>query len=636
LAAKPYAELPLGAVKPGGWLRHQLQAMADGMTGHLDELYPEVVGPRNGWLGGDGDGWERGPYWIDGLLPLSHLLDDEKLQAKVRPWIEWTLTHQAESGYLGPVPFEKPPKREPGLQRDKRRDWWPKMVMLKILQNHYHATGDQRVITCLTKYFRFQLAELPTTPLGKWSYWGNRRGGDNLMVVLWLYNVTGEDFLLELAEIIHQQTYQHTEQWLKPDSPLTKPRGMPCVNIAQGMKHPVVYSQLNNDPRHLKATYKAFADLDKHWGMPTGLYGADEHLHSKLPTTGSEFCTAVEMMFSLEKMLEITGDTSFAERLERIAYNVLPTQATDDQAGKQYYSLVNQVVCAHRKEKAHLNDHSGTDTLYGVLTGYPCCTTNFHQGWPKFTQHLWYASADGGLAALVYGPSTVRTKVAGGTAIQIKELTDYPFDGTIHLEIEPAKPVTFPLHLRIPSWCETATVTINGKPSATGKAGTILKLKREWKAGDRVTLTLPMQLSSTRWANDAASIEHGPLVYALRIGERWAEGGQQDKFGPYRECHPTDPWNYGLIAGHLSELEKQFKVVRKPGPLAPNPWNIDNTPIEIQATGKLIASWQLTNQAAAPLPQSPVELPDAVKPEAIRLIPFGATTLRIAEFPVVR
>ncbi len=115
LVAKPYAELPLGSIKAEGWLLDQLQRMAKGMTGHLDEWYPEVVGERNGWLGGDGDGWERGPYWVDGLLPLAHILDDEKLLAKANRWVEWTLNNQRADGYLGPVPFKKPPKPEPGL-----------------------------------------------------------------------------------------------------------------------------------------------------------------------------------------------------------------------------------------------------------------------------------------------------------------------------------------------------------------------------------------------------------------------------------------------------------------------------------------------------------------------------------------
>ena len=65
------------------------------MTGHLDPWYPKFCGPRNAWLGGDGDTWERGPYWIDGLYPLARLLGDEQLEAKAMLWIEWTLSNHA-------------------------------------------------------------------------------------------------------------------------------------------------------------------------------------------------------------------------------------------------------------------------------------------------------------------------------------------------------------------------------------------------------------------------------------------------------------------------------------------------------------------------------------------------------------
>ncbi|UWX55945.1 glycoside hydrolase family 127 protein [Maribacter litopenaei] len=207
LREMPYLELPPGAIRPKSWLKEQLQRMADGMTGHLDEIYPQVLGPSNGWLGGDGDGWERGPYWVDGLLPLAYILDDADLKAKVSPWVEWTLTHQTEDGYIGPVPFNTKPEIMPGVQRSNRKDWWPKMVMLKVLQQHYNATGDERVIKVLTNYFRYQLKELPNRPLDDLTFWANRRGADNLQVVYWLYNITGDTFLLDLGEIIHEQTY---------------------------------------------------------------------------------------------------------------------------------------------------------------------------------------------------------------------------------------------------------------------------------------------------------------------------------------------------------------------------------------------------------------------------------------------
>ncbi len=634
LQAKPYAELPLGNVRPGGWLERQLRLMADGMTGHLDELYPSVVGPRNGWLGGDGDGWERGPYWIDGLLPLAHLLQDRALLAKTEPWIEWTLNHQTDDGYLGPVPFETQPANEPGLQRGKRRDWWPKMVMLKILQNHYSATGDPRVIAALDRYFRFQLRELPKTPLGHWSFWGNRRGGDNIAVVLWLYNITGEAYLLELAALLHQQTFDHTGTWLSDDSPLRRRGGMHCVNIAQGMKHPIVYSQVDGKDVHLRAVRQAIDDLDECFGHPTGLYGADEPLNSKRATTGSEFCTAAEMLFSLEKIAEITGDVPLLDRLERIAFNVLPTQANDDFSGKQYYSTVNQVHLVRRSRRAHLTDHNGTDTVFGLLTGYPCCLTNLHQAWPKFTQHLWMASADDGLAALYYAPCRVTTTVAG-KQVTIEEQTDYPFEDVIRMNITTDGTHGFPIHLRIPTWCDNASVKVNGESLAKPEAGKIAQVHREWKSGDEIELQLPGKIKTSRWHNNSVALERGSLVFALRIGESWRHVEATDGYGDYTEVHPTTPWNYGLLAGDLEDLDQHFTLVRTPGPLADNPWNLENAPLRIEARGTRIPQWEENmNHIAGELSISPVKV-DEGTPEPITLIPYGCSTLRITEFPLI-
>ena len=136
LATSTFYRLPLTSVKPAGWLRDQLRLQADGITGHLDEFWPDV-GPRSSWLGGEGEGWERGPYYLDGLLPLAYLLDDSKLIAKVKPWVDWTLTHQRADGMIGP---------------EKNKDWWPIMIMLKVLTQYQEATGDARVIPVMQKY----------------------------------------------------------------------------------------------------------------------------------------------------------------------------------------------------------------------------------------------------------------------------------------------------------------------------------------------------------------------------------------------------------------------------------------------------------------------------------------------------
>jgi hypothetical protein len=186
LAPGAFCFLPLGSIRPVGWLKEQLRIQADGLSGHLDETWADV-GPNSGWLGGTGESWERGPYFLDGLVPLAYLLDDARLKAKAQRFIDWTLNHQAASGMIGP---------------SSNDDWWPRIVMLKVLTQYQELTGDPRVIPVMQKYFRYQLAELPRRPLRDW---GKFRWQDELLSVIWLYNRTGEASLLDLARLLREQ-----------------------------------------------------------------------------------------------------------------------------------------------------------------------------------------------------------------------------------------------------------------------------------------------------------------------------------------------------------------------------------------------------------------------------------------------
>lgn len=639
LLQKTYIELPIGAIKAEGWMQEQLIRMKNGMTGNLDKIYEKVMGPRNGWLGGDGDVWERGPYWIDGLLPLAYLLDDDGLKEKVKPWIEWTLASQKPNGYFGPD-TDRPYER--GLQRSNAHDWWPKMVMLKIMQQHYSATGDQRVINFMTQYFKYQLAELPNTPLGNWTFWGAQRGGDNLMMVYWLYNITGEPFLLELGELIHKQTFNWTDVFLNQDH-LSRQLSMHCVNLAQGFKEPVVYYQQNKEQKQIDAVKKAVIDIRRTIGLPTGLWGGDELLRFGEPTTGSELCTAIEMMFSLEEMLEITGDVQWADYLERVAYNALPTQITDDFSARQYYQQTNQVA-ATREWREFTTPHDDTDVIFGELNGYPCCTSNMHQGWPKLVQNLWYATADNGIAALVYGPSNVKAKVANGITVQIKEETNYPFDEAINFKFSFAdkktKKAFFPFHLRIPEWCKAAIIRINGEVvNADNYSGEITKISREWQQGDVLTLELPMEITSSEWYSRAAVIERGPLVYALKMNEQWEKktfGPEEQDYGQwYYEVTSDSQWNYGLMEDDLKPQNiKQKFTIEKKNTVAAYPWNVENAPIVIKTKGYPVKGWKIDRGSTGKVPYYTQQGGDFGEAQDIELIPYGCTTLRITEFPI--
>ncbi len=629
LVVQPYTALPLGAIKPKGMLLKMLELQRDGLSGHLDSIYSLVCGSNNGWLGGTGDGWERGPYWLDGLVPLAYLLDDAGLKAKAQKWIEWSIKNQREDGYFGPKPLPAGYQKIPGTQQDMREDWWPKMVMLKVLHQYYTATNDDRVIKLMTNYFRYQLKTLPEKKLGFITFWGEQRGGDNLAIVYWLYNITKESFLLDLAEIIHKQTFNWTEIYsgnvIRQLNPLPD---LHCVNVAQGLKEPVIYYQQHPEQKYPDAVKSGLLALQDCHGFVNGMYGADENLHGNDPNQGSELCSAVEMMYSFESILPITGDVYFADYLEKIAYNVLPTQITDDFMRKQYFQQPNQVLITD-VERNFFNDKNAR-ICFGTTSGYPCCLANMHQGWPKMVQNLWYATADNGIAALVYGPSEVTAKVANGEEVTITETTDYPFREKIQFSIQTKKNIRFPFHLRIPLWCKNAAISIKGKTVTANAVNNIVVLDREWSSGDVVEMNLSMDFRYSHWFENSLGIERGPLVYALKIEEEWHEKSEKGYDDTFWEVLPKSPWNYSI---QKSEVDKNLLKIEVKEKLADYPWNLENAPISVKIKANRLPIWILERNSAGKLPSPSwpgrtIEKLD----EEITLIPYGCTTLRISEF----
>lgn len=629
LIAQPYTALPLGTIKPEGLLLKMLELQRDGLTGHLDHIYEIVCGPNNGWLGGTGDGWERGPYWLDGLVPLAYILDDESLKAKAQEWIEWSIKNQREDGYFGPQPLPEGYERIPGTQQGNREDWWPKMVMLKVLQQYYTATEDERVIVLMLNYFKYQLKMLPDFPLGHWTFWGNRRGGDNLAVVYWLYNITGEKFLLDLAEIIHEQTYDWTDVYsgnlIRRLNPLP---GLHCVNVAQGLKAPVVYYQQQPEQKYLDAVKEGLTALKESHGFVNGMYGGDEPLHGNDPTQGSELCSTTEMMFCFENILPITGDVYYADYLEKLAYNVLPTQHNDDFTRKQYFQQANQVLITD-ETRNFFNDNHGR-LVYGTTSGYPCCLANMHQGWPKFVQNMWYATSDNGIAALVYGASKVTVKVGRGEEVTITETTDYPFKEKIQFSFETPKKIKFPFHLRIPEWCKNPVLIINGKKEDINAENNILIINREWSSDDMVELMFPMDFIYSYWHENSIGIERGPLVYALRVEEEWREVSKNGYDDTFWEVYPKSPWNYVLLIKEIENLQVELKDT-----ISSNPWNLQNAPLSVKVKAQRLPTWKLENGSAGKIPVRPQNFSIKTPKEEVTLIPYGCSTLRISQIPVI-
>ncbi len=624
---RPHRPLPLGSTTPGGWLLDQLRLQADGITGQLESVWSDV-GPDSGWLGGPGEDWERGPYYLDGLVPLAHVLQDERLLALASPWIEWILGSQREDGFFGPAGND---------------DWWPRMVACKVLTQHADATGDDRVAPFLARYFRHQLDHLPERPL---TSWGRARGADNALSVWWLHERNGEDWLLDLVDLLAEQTTRW-DDYLAADlitgAARTFSHRTHGPNVAMGLKTGAVEALRDHDlVGHAARTEASFAALDRWHGQASGWFSGDEWLGGPSATAGIETCQVVEMMFTAEVHAQVYGRGVDGDRLESLAYNLLPASSDPEMRGHQYHQQANQVeVSVARREWSFSSDDAG---IFGLEPHFGCCTANLHQGWPKFVSHLWLRDDDG-LRVVAYAPSEVRTDV-DGAPVTVTVDTAYPFEETVTLRVQTERREPFALRLRIPVWATDATLTVGGaavslrhSPATGGALGDepglqvedgYVTLVRDWSTAADVVLVLPMRARVVRRERQAAAVRLGPLVMVYSPGERWVEHVGAPGIGEW-EVHPRGSWNWGLADVREAGA---WRVTRGAVPAAP--WSLGHrrdAAVVLHAPGARATEWRMAGAQAAPPPASPVL--DHGPDDDLRLVPYGSARLRITEFPVV-
>lgn len=642
LLKNAYIKLPLGAVKPDGWLKSQLEAQAAGLTGNVDDFWPDLV--NSSWRGGTGEAWERGPYFLDGLVPLAYQLDNKILIDKVKTWIEPILASSRDTGWYGPA---------------KNKDRWPLAVANKVLMQYYEASGDNRAIDVLTKYFRYLHDSPPDWPDKEWR---GVRAMENAVTGYWLFRQTGEPWILETIESIQKNSSDWTTYYEKfpwdsaaaadKKTPLNwGPEGLTAhvVNNAMAIKYPGLWYQQSMDERFKKAVFAGIEKYDLNHGQAAGRFSGDEHLSGKSPDRGTELCSVVEYMFSLEELYAIMGDNSLADRLELLTYNALPGTTTADMWTHQYDQQSNQVLVSGIKRPWSTNGEFSN--IYGLMPNFACCLANMHQGWPKFVESMWMATNDNGLAVVAYGPSIVRAKVGKGKEVVITEETSYPFTGSVRFSIATTETVKFPVELRIPGWADSVTIKYKNE-SVVVKGKTTFKLNEKWRNGDQITLEFPMDIRTEKRYNNSLSVLRGPLYYSLRIEKEFKSVKiNYDNFA-YKgsvdwEITASSPWNYGLLIDKQN-VTRGFKITENGVGKYPFSdtgdmiWSADSSkyitstteaPVVIRARGILIPEWIMENNSAAIPPKSPVK--PVGDPVIIKLVPYGCAKLRITEFPVM-
>ena len=642
LLQNAYIKLPLGIVKPSGWLKSQLENQSEGLTGNLDDFWPDLV--NSSWRGRNGEAWERGPYYLDGLVPLAYLLNDERLISKVKNWIEPIIASSSDTGWYGPA---------------KNKDRWPLAVANKVLMQYYDATGDKRALNVLTKYFRYLHDSKPDWPDKEWR---GVRAMENAVTGYWLYRQTGEPWILETITSIQKNssdwtTYYEKFPW---DSAAVADKKIPLnwgpdgltahvVNNAMAIKYPGLWYQQSKDERFKKAVFSGIKKYDLNHGQAGGRFSGDEHLAGKNPGHGSELCSVVEYMYSIEELYAILGDNTLADRLEILAYNSLPGTTTPDMWAHQYDQQANQVLVSGAKRDWTTNgDYSN---IYGLMPDFACCLANMHQGWPKYVESMWMATNDNGLALVTYGPSTVKARVGNGMEVTINEETDYPFNGSVKLTINTEKTVRFPIDLRIPGWTDSVSIRFKNKTIKVKNLSSY-KIKERWRNGDQIFIELPMNLRMEKRYNNSLALLRGPLFFSLQINKEYKSIKiNYDNFG-YKgsvdwEIDPGSPWNYGLVIDKTN-IMNGMKVTENPVSRYPFAdrgdmiWSSDSgkytiwtqdAPVIIKARGMKIPEWTMKNNSADVPPLSPVKPEGDV--ETITLVPYGCARLRITEFPVM-
>ncbi|CAG7613728.1 beta-L-arabinofuranosidase domain-containing protein [Paenibacillus allorhizosphaerae] len=648
LKSLPFMKLPIGHIKPRGWLGKQLDFMLDGVTGRLPEFGKFFEYRNNGWLHPEVDsGWEEVPYWFRGFYSLAAITEDARCLDICRQYIDAMISGQDEDGYFGP----KYLKSAKGKNGQVVCDLFPHMVILSAFIEHFEYTGDPRILPFLNRFFRFcsgipDEMFIPLSTEGNLG-WGGKafgsmrpfvqsvRAGEMLPHLFWYYNQTGDSKALDLARRFFKHIRPPWDEWLDHHA----------VNFAQRYAYSGIYSQLSQLNYHMDQTEYWYNQHMSTWGqMPRGIFGADERIRPGCvdPRQAFETCGMVEFARNFYMLGRINGNAKYADQCEDIMLNHFPAAYTPDQKALHYLTAANMPqldVSFHHHFRN--GDERSNKSCLAYTPFNRCCGHNAGMGWPWYAQNLWQATSDKGLASWLYAECEVSAKVGYDDAdVKLYVDTHYPFKGNVNITLEMDKDTQFPLYLRIPGWCTSFTVYLNGNEvcKQTEKSKFLL-MNRLWRHGDQIQIKMEMKTSVTQWPrNGSITVDRGPLSYSIKIEEEWRKH-LDIGHDPYRgtaewpnwEVLPKTPWNYGLVLDR-NNIEESVTVNEKER-MEEQPWTVEGAPVEIKVKAKRIPNWTLQDETVDELQNSPIRSEEPE--EEISMIPLGCARLRMSCLPMI-
>jgi len=597
-------------IEPKGWLRRQLEIQADGLSGNLDKVWGDVR--DSAWIGGDKEGWERVPYWLDGYIPLAWLLRDEAKMERARFYMDSILDRQNEDGWLCPCTVE---------ERSKY-DIWAHFLIGKVLTVYYECSGDERTVEALYRSMQC-LYKLMQDGTVKLSRWGKARWFECVIPLSFLYKLYPEEWILDLAKQLRQQGADYEsfiELWKRPLNKWTFETHI--VNLGMMLKYEAVMAELFGVECGDVAE-RLWDILEQYNGTAVGMFSGDECLSGLDSNRGTELCSVAELMYTCEILYAVTGKNLWADRLERLAFNALPATISEDMWTHQYDQMTNQIACICFPGKSFFRTNNSESHLFGLEPSFGCCTANFNQAWPKLAWSIFRRTENGILAGMLL-PSALHTTV-GDAAVSVEIESDYPFRHAAAVTVTTDRPVRFALTIRVPAWAKN--VTVDGELYTGGD----IVLDREWDGTVSVAVAFTDTPHFIARPRNLRAVEYGALVYALPIETEYRKL-EYEKNGvprtfPYcdYELIPRSPWAFGFADELLTVCETDMGDV---------PFSAAAPRVTVQA--KLApVDWGYADgydTVADAEPQSRRALGEA---QTVTLIPYGAAKLRMTEMPMV-
>lgn len=591
-------------IKPSGWIKRQLEIQAEGLSGNLDKIWPDIR--NSSWIGGDKEGWERVPYWLDGFIPLAYLLENEDMIARAKKYIDAIISFQKPDGWICPCKDEE----------RKEYDTWAVQLITKTLTVYYQCSGDERIPAVIYRVLRNYYDMLKSGEITLFN-WGEARWFECFIAINFISEKYGEEWVCDLAKILKEQGLDYNEAIPLWKRPINRWRfDTHIVNMAMMLKSEAVSCGILGEEFTDNAE-KLHSILEEYNGTPVGLFTGDECLSGLSPIQGTELCAVAEQMYSYEILYAATGDRKWAERLEMLAFNALPATISDDMWTHQYDQMSNQIACQKFPGKAIFRTNGSESHLFGLEPNYGCCTANFNQAWPKFA-----------LAAFMHSGNTVINSVpipskldADGISIEI--ITDYPFENKITYRVSTEKDFSF--EVRIPSFA--MNLKINGKNAESNgvsfafRAGDVREITVEFET-EPCFVSRPHNLSTVKCGSLVFSV---PVAYKKNMLE-YENDGVERKF-PYcdYEYIPVSEWNYAYSS---SELEVEYMGI------SDVPFSSQKPPIKVKTKVKSI-DWGLEDGYETVCAKVPESREPISEEKEIYLHPYGCSKLRMTELPLI-